>query len=214
MAEEHRVALRNIRRDANEHLKKLLKDKAISEDEERRALEEIQKMTDVYIQSRRGVEGQRKGNPGTEVVPPPSRAGLGRGFDPLILWMHAVSRPPLHIASRPIGRSEPPGFRKKSYPIHAGQRSDFMIIERHDAPVVSFHTYANVGSVDDPTGRTGLAHMFEHMAFKGTRPSAPRTGPRRRKPWTPSRRSTIAWTRSATRLSGPTPRKSRRSKPR
>jgi ribosome recycling factor len=49
VAEEHRVALRNVRRDANEHLKKLLKDKAISEDEERRALEETQKMTDGYI---------------------------------------------------------------------------------------------------------------------------------------------------------------------
>jgi len=49
VAEDHRVALRNVRRDANEHLKKLLKDKAISEDEERRALEETQKMTDVYI---------------------------------------------------------------------------------------------------------------------------------------------------------------------
>jgi ribosome recycling factor len=49
VVEEHRVAVRNIRRDANEHLKKLLKDKAISEDEERRALEEVQKMTDSYI---------------------------------------------------------------------------------------------------------------------------------------------------------------------
>jgi predicted Zn-dependent peptidase len=44
----------------------------------------------------------------------------------------------------------------------------FIVIERHEAPVVSFHTYVNAGSVDDPTGRTGLAHMFEHMAFKGT----------------------------------------------
>jgi predicted Zn-dependent peptidase len=44
----------------------------------------------------------------------------------------------------------------------------FLIIERHDAPVLSFNTYVNAGSVDDPTGRTGLAHMFEHMAFKGT----------------------------------------------
>lgn len=43
-----------------------------------------------------------------------------------------------------------------------------IILERHDAPVVSFNTYANVGSVDDPKGYTGLAHMFEHMAFKGT----------------------------------------------
>jgi ribosome recycling factor len=50
IAEDHRVALRNIRRDANEHLKKLLKDKAISEDEERRALDEVQKMTDGHIQ--------------------------------------------------------------------------------------------------------------------------------------------------------------------
>ncbi|MGD1095377.1 MAG: ribosome recycling factor [Bryobacteraceae bacterium] len=50
IAEEHRVALRNIRRDGNEHLKKLLKDKLISEDEERRSLEDIQKMTDGHIQ--------------------------------------------------------------------------------------------------------------------------------------------------------------------
>ena len=49
IAEDHRVALRNIRRDSNEHIKKLLKDKLISEDEERRALEEIQKLTDGYI---------------------------------------------------------------------------------------------------------------------------------------------------------------------
>ena len=50
VAEEHRVALRNIRRDANESLKKLLKDKLISEDEERRALDDVQKMTDGHIQ--------------------------------------------------------------------------------------------------------------------------------------------------------------------
>jgi ribosome recycling factor len=49
IAEEHRVAARTIRRDANEHLKKLLKDKLISEDEERRALEDVQKTTDAHI---------------------------------------------------------------------------------------------------------------------------------------------------------------------
>lgn len=49
VAEDHRVAMRNIRRDANDHLKKLLKDKAISEDEERRALDAVQKMTDANI---------------------------------------------------------------------------------------------------------------------------------------------------------------------
>jgi ribosome recycling factor len=46
VVEEHRVALRNIRREANDTLKKLAKDKTIGEDEERRALEEIQKLTD------------------------------------------------------------------------------------------------------------------------------------------------------------------------
>ncbi len=49
IAEDHRVSVRNVRREANEHLKKLLKDKAISEDEERRGLEETQKLTDGYI---------------------------------------------------------------------------------------------------------------------------------------------------------------------
>ena len=44
----------------------------------------------------------------------------------------------------------------------------FIVLERHAAPVVSFHTYVNAGSVDDPKGKTGIAHMFEHMAFKGT----------------------------------------------
>ncbi len=44
----------------------------------------------------------------------------------------------------------------------------FVVIERHEAPVVSFNTYADVGSVDEPRGQTGIAHMFEHMAFKGT----------------------------------------------
>lgn len=49
IAEERRVGLRNIRRDANEQLKKMLKDKLISEDEERQALDAIQKLTDVQI---------------------------------------------------------------------------------------------------------------------------------------------------------------------
>jgi ribosome recycling factor len=50
IAEDHRVALRNIRRDGNESVKKLLKDKLISEDEDRRAHDEIQKVTDGYMQ--------------------------------------------------------------------------------------------------------------------------------------------------------------------
>jgi ribosome recycling factor len=49
VAEDHRVALRNIRRDSNEHIKKLAKDKKISEDDDRSGQAEMQKLTDAYI---------------------------------------------------------------------------------------------------------------------------------------------------------------------
>jgi predicted Zn-dependent peptidase len=44
----------------------------------------------------------------------------------------------------------------------------FIVLERHQAPVVSFVTYADVGGVDEPVGKTGVAHFLEHLAFKGT----------------------------------------------
>jgi ribosome recycling factor len=47
--EDHKTSVRNVRRDGNDALKKLAKDKAISEDDEKRAQEEIQKMTDEEI---------------------------------------------------------------------------------------------------------------------------------------------------------------------
>jgi len=47
--ENHRTAVRNIRRDSNEEMKKLLKDKKISEDDEKRGLEDMQKLTDEFI---------------------------------------------------------------------------------------------------------------------------------------------------------------------
>jgi ribosome recycling factor len=49
-AEEGRVAIRNVRRDTNDHLKKLLKDHAISEDDEKHAIAEVQKLTDHHIE--------------------------------------------------------------------------------------------------------------------------------------------------------------------
>jgi ribosome recycling factor len=49
IAEEHRTAIRNVRRDANDHLKKMLKDKTISEDSERDGLDQVQKLTDQHI---------------------------------------------------------------------------------------------------------------------------------------------------------------------
>ena len=50
----------------------------------------------------------------------------------------------------------------------------FILVERPVAPVFAFMTAVNVGSAQEDAGRTGLAHMFEHMAFKGT----PRLGTR------------------------------------
>ncbi|MEO8659222.1 MAG: ribosome recycling factor [Bryobacteraceae bacterium] len=58
IAEEHRVSLRTVRRDNNELVKKLVKDKLISEDDDRRAHDEIQKMTDAYIGK---IDGVSKG---------------------------------------------------------------------------------------------------------------------------------------------------------
>lgn len=49
IAEDHRINIRNVRRDANEQVKKLVKDKLASEDDEKRALDEIQKLTDGHI---------------------------------------------------------------------------------------------------------------------------------------------------------------------
>ena len=43
-----------------------------------------------------------------------------------------------------------------------------IVCERPEAPVFSFYTLVDAGSADDPQGQSGLAHMFEHMAFKGT----------------------------------------------
>jgi len=57
--EEHRTAVRNVRRDGNEALKKLAKDKKISEDDEKRSMEEVQKMTDGEIRKMEEM-GQKK----------------------------------------------------------------------------------------------------------------------------------------------------------
>ncbi|MGC9502730.1 M16 family metallopeptidase [Baaleninema sp.] len=44
----------------------------------------------------------------------------------------------------------------------------FIVLERHEAPIVSFITYADVGGVNEVPGQTGIAHFLEHLAFKGT----------------------------------------------
>jgi predicted Zn-dependent peptidase len=45
----------------------------------------------------------------------------------------------------------------------------FIVLERHEAPVVSFRVYADVGSANESYGITGISHLLEHMAFKGSK---------------------------------------------
>ena len=70
---------------------------------------------------------------------------------------------------QPVGAQNLADFEKKVHEFTLDNGLKFLVLERHEAPVVSFNTYANVGSVDEVKGITGMAHVFEHMAFKGSR---------------------------------------------
>ncbi len=59
-------------------------------------------------------------------------------------------------------------FEKKVTEFTLANGFHFIVMERHDAPVVAFHSLVNVGTVDDPAGSSSMAHMFEHMIGKGT----------------------------------------------
>ncbi len=59
-------------------------------------------------------------------------------------------------------------FEKRITVKKLGNGLTVILCERPEAPVFSFYTHVDAGSVQDPQNRTGLAHMFEHMAFKGT----------------------------------------------
>ena len=54
-----------------------------------------------------------------------------------------------------------------SFQLDSGLR--FVVCERHQAPIFNAHLYADVGAFDEVEGSTGLAHLLEHLAFKGTR---------------------------------------------
>ena len=60
------------------------------------------------------------------------------------------------------------GFEKKTTVKVLPNGLTLVVCERPEAPVFSYYTLVDAGSADDPSGESGLAHMFEHMAFKGT----------------------------------------------
>lgn len=59
-------------------------------------------------------------------------------------------------------------FEEKVHEFTLDNGLHFIVIERPVAPVASFVTFVNVGGANEPVGNTGIAHIFEHMAFKGT----------------------------------------------
>jgi predicted Zn-dependent peptidase len=75
---------------------------------------------------------------------------------------------PAALAPEPARAQDLASFEKTVTEHRLENGMTFLIVERHEVPVVSFQLYADVGSVDEETGFTGMAHMFEHMAFKGT----------------------------------------------
>jgi len=66
-----------------------------------------------------------------------------------------------------IGYEKPAVF-EDVIEVHLDNGMLFLLLPRHDVPVISGQILVKVGNVDNQVGQTGLAHMFEHMAFKGT----------------------------------------------
>ncbi len=66
------------------------------------------------------------------------------------------------------GAQDLAGFEKRTTVKVLPNGLTIIVCERPEAPVFSYYTVVNAGSADDPQGQSGLAHMFEHIAFKGT----------------------------------------------
>jgi predicted Zn-dependent peptidase len=78
-------------------------------------------------------------------------------------WRVAVFLLPAWLAAQNLQE-----FEKRVTEFTLSNGMHFIVLERHEAPVVSMYAYVDTGSVNDPRGKTGLAHMFEHMIGKGT----------------------------------------------
>ncbi|MGH9522664.1 MAG: M16 family metallopeptidase [Terriglobales bacterium] len=74
----------------------------------------------------------------------------------------------LFLLSIPLAAQDLASFEKRVTVKKLANGLTVIVMERHEAPVFSAYTFVDAGSVQDPKGDTGLAHMFEHMAFKGT----------------------------------------------
>jgi len=78
----------------------------------------------------------------------------------------------LALSLAPVARvwaSDPPSLENRVVEHSLANGITLLILERHFSPTVSIRMMFRTGGVDEVTGKTGLAHMFEHMMFKGTR---------------------------------------------
>lgn len=92
---------------------------------------------------------------------------LWLGLTPMLGWPTAALAQELRPAMASIQPYlEQVEQRVSEFTLDNGMK--FIVLERHQAPVVSFMLYANVGAVNEPDGATGVAHYLEHLAFKGT----------------------------------------------
>ncbi len=72
------------------------------------------------------------------------------------------------IPQQPVHAQDLASFEKRTTVKVLPNGLTLIVCERPTAPVFSYYTLVDAGSADDPQGASGLAHMFEHMAFKGT----------------------------------------------
>jgi predicted Zn-dependent peptidase len=87
----------------------------------------------------------------------------------------------LITAVLPIGAQGLRELQTKTNQFTLANGMHFIVIERHDSPVVSFHLVVNAGSINDPAGETGTAHMLERLAYKGTETIGSRSWPEEKK---------------------------------
>jgi predicted Zn-dependent peptidase len=83
---------------------------------------------------------------------------------------HALAQPSPSPAAAPPANIQPyiDGVIGKISEFTLANGMKFIVMERHQAPVVSFMTYVNIGAAYEAEGKTGAAHFLEHLAFKGT----------------------------------------------
>ena len=72
-------------------------------------------------------------------------------------------------------------YEKKVTEFTLANGQHFILVERHQVPVVSFHTYVTAGSAQDPAGKTGLARLIARLAFDGTETIGSRNWPAEKK---------------------------------